>query len=39
MKVVKVGKKGNAWWTEEVEKVVKKKKDTYKKTQDRNVPE
>ena len=39
-KVVKVGrKKGNAWWTEEVREVLREKRDAYKKTLERNVPE
>ena len=39
-RVVKVGKRrGNAWWTEEVKKVIEEKREAYKKTLERNVPE
>ena len=39
-KVVKVGrKKGSAWWTEEVREAVRDKRNAYKKTLERNVPE
>ncbi len=40
MKVVKLGKKkGNAWWTEEVKQAVSEKREAYKRTLERNVPE
>ena len=40
MKVVKVGKKKeNAWWTEEVKKIVKERRVACKKIRERNVPE
>ena len=32
-------KKGNAWWTDEVKEAVEKKREAYKKTLERNVPE
>merc|ERR1712035_241415 len=32
-------KKGNAWWTDEVREAVEKKREAYKKTLERNVPE
>ena len=39
-KVVKMGrKKGKPWWTEEVKEAVKDKRDAYKKSLERNVPE
>ena len=39
-RVVKTGKKkGNAWWTEEVRKVIEEKREAYKKMLERNVSE
>ncbi len=40
MKVVWEGKrKGNSWWTEEIRRTVKGKREVFKKTQERNVVE
>jgi len=38
-KVCKVGKKGSAWWTNEIKEAVEDKRRAYKKMLQRNVPE